>query len=266
MVLALFLLISVVFFFWYYRRMVVIRTSVALSELDALNTQTRWLVSSEYNNTIQVIVKCRTKTQYDSKTLHQCLAQYLADHYKAFSSIYEAVLADMDVNKEYCEEYSEIQGKIGRGWQSDGRISLDDYLRIENRLYKRRKLPAPGFRIDVRKTYVSPKKRNHYQDQGYFYASTFVYICDKLHRHHEKRKLASAERKLMTNELRYQILLRDEFRCQICGRSQEDGVILHIDHIKPISKGGKTIPSNLRVLCSDCNLGKSDHYRPGECN
>lgn len=56
MVLALFLLISVVFFFWYYRRMVVIRTSVALSELDALNTQTRWLVSSEYNNTIQVIV------------------------------------------------------------------------------------------------------------------------------------------------------------------------------------------------------------------
>ena len=33
---------------------------------------------------------------------------------------------------------------------------------------------------------------------------------------------------------------------------------LHIDHIVPVSKGGKTVPSNLQVLCSKCNGNKSN--------
>ncbi len=45
-------------------------------------------------------------------------------------------------------------------------------------------------------------------------------------------------------------------KCQICGRSAKDGAILHIDHIIPISKGGRTEIDNLRTLCQSCNLGK----------
>ena len=37
-----------------------------------------------------------------------------------------------------------------------------------------------------------------------------------------------------------------------------DEVGLQIDHIIPIAKGGKTVVSNLRVLCSKCNASKSD--------
>ena len=37
-------------------------------------------------------------------------------------------------------------------------------------------------------------------------------------------------------------------------------VKLHVDHIKPVSKGGKTELSNLRTLCERCNLGKSDKF------
>ena len=32
-----------------------------------------------------------------------------------------------------------------------------------------------------------------------------------------------------------------------------------IDHIVPVSKGGKTIESNLQVLCSKCNGRKSNN-------
>lgn len=61
------------------------------------------------------------------------------------------------------------------------------------------------------------------------------------------------QRKLMTKALRKEIMLRDNYTCQICGKYMPDEVGLHIDHIIPVSKGGKTIVSNLQVLCSKCN-------------
>ncbi len=65
------------------------------------------------------------------------------------------------------------------------------------------------------------------------------------------------QRKLMSKELRDQIKKRDNYTCQICGKHMPDEVGLQIDHIIPVAKGGKTIPSNLQVLCSKCNGRKS---------
>lgn len=61
------------------------------------------------------------------------------------------------------------------------------------------------------------------------------------------------QRKLMTRALREKIMERDGYTCQICGKYMPDEVGLHIDHIVPVTKGGKTVPSNLQVLCSKCN-------------
>jgi len=55
------------------------------------------------------------------------------------------------------------------------------------------------------------------------------------------------------------ILNRDNFTCIYCGRSPaEDAIKLHIDHVVPISKGGKSNASNLVTSCQSCNLEKSD--------
>lgn len=60
--------------------------------------------------------------------------------------------------------------------------------------------------------------------------------------------------------LRYKILKRDNFKCCACGASpaKDPSVELHIDHIVPWSKGGETEMENLQVLCSKCNIGKSN--------
>lgn len=60
--------------------------------------------------------------------------------------------------------------------------------------------------------------------------------------------------------LRFKVLLRDNFKCCLCGASpaKDPSVELHIDHIIPWSKGGETVIDNLQTLCSKCNLGKSD--------
>lgn len=60
--------------------------------------------------------------------------------------------------------------------------------------------------------------------------------------------------------LRWSVLLRDRFTCCACGRSPalNPSVELHIDHIKPWSRGGETVLENLQTLCSVCNIGKSN--------
>ncbi len=60
--------------------------------------------------------------------------------------------------------------------------------------------------------------------------------------------------------LRFKVLKRDNFSCVQCGKSpaKDSKTILHVDHIKPWSKGGETVYSNLQTLCQDCNLGKSN--------
>lgn len=67
---------------------------------------------------------------------------------------------------------------------------------------------------------------------------------------------AKNQRRLMTKELRQKIKIRDNYTCQSCGKYMPDEVGLHIDHIIPIKDGGKTVESNLQVLCDKCNLGK----------
>ena len=45
----------------------------------------------------------------------------------------------------------------------------------------------------------------------------------------------------------------DKYTCQVCGRDENDGVILHIHHIIPASQGGSGDMENLITLCSGCH-------------
>ena len=57
--------------------------------------------------------------------------------------------------------------------------------------------------------------------------------------------------------LGFRILRRDGSSCIYCGRTpQNDGVQLHVDHVKPRVAGGSNEESNLVTACRDCNLGK----------
>lgn len=58
--------------------------------------------------------------------------------------------------------------------------------------------------------------------------------------------------------MRFRVMRRDGFRCQLCGLGQQDGVKLEVDHKVPVAKGGKTDERNLWTLCHPCNNGKSD--------
>jgi hypothetical protein len=62
-------------------------------------------------------------------------------------------------------------------------------------------------------------------------------------------------RKPISKKLRFEIFKRDNFTCQYFG-SKTPNVILEVDHVLPISKGGNNSIDNLITSCFDCNRGK----------
>ncbi len=60
------------------------------------------------------------------------------------------------------------------------------------------------------------------------------------------------------DSMRAAVLMRDGGRCRKCRRA----IKLEMDHIVPVSKGGKTEESNLQTLCRPCNRAKSKKLVP----
>ena len=69
--------------------------------------------------------------------------------------------------------------------------------------------------------------------------------------------MEKTERKPISKRMRFEVFKRDGFACQYCGKKAPD-VILEVDHIEPVSKGGKTVMLNLVTSCYKCNRGKSN--------
>lgn len=69
--------------------------------------------------------------------------------------------------------------------------------------------------------------------------------------------LCRVERGKVSNKMRFSIYERDGYRCRKCGISDRYAN-LEIDHIIPISKGGKSTYDNLQTLCHKCNVEKGD--------
>jgi diadenosine tetraphosphate (Ap4A) HIT family hydrolase/5-methylcytosine-specific restriction endonuclease McrA len=61
----------------------------------------------------------------------------------------------------------------------------------------------------------------------------------------------------VSGTLRYEVLKRAVFRCELCGASAEDRA-LEVDHILPRNLGGSDDLSNLQSLCYSCNAMKRD--------
>ena len=73
-------------------------------------------------------------------------------------------------------------------------------------------------------------------------------------------KSAAGQRALMTAKLRQLIKTRDHHTCRYCSVSlaAEPHLLLEVDHVIPVSKGGLSTEENLQTLCWRCNRTKSN--------
>ena len=106
--------------------------------------------------------------------------------------------------------------------------------------------------------YHSPRNREYHRSSIILDEIKLQEFAKYLNSLIKYRKSAKYQRQLMTPLLREKILQRDNFTCKFCkvSRYNERHLLLEVDHITPISKGGITIEENLQALCWKCNRSK----------
>ena len=70
--------------------------------------------------------------------------------------------------------------------------------------------------------------------------------------------------RFFSESVQYQAVLSNlennngQLRCALCGKALTSKSECHFDHILAYAKGGKSTLDNCQILCSECNLSKSD--------
>lgn len=107
--------------------------------------------------------------------------------------------------------------------------------------------------------YVSPGGNSSQQTDIEFNSETIDALTEWMSKRIKFQNSVAGQRALMTKSLRDEIKERDDHTCQNCGLSSymEPNLLLEIDHIRPLSKGGMTTRENLQTLCWRCNRTKA---------
>lgn len=240
---------------------IVLEKSQRIKSLLELNHTTQFrTIQSRYSKQ----QTCNSKRQLDHLSMDEYLITLIDSHEAFYRNIVETITSNRNNYKNYIAQTQTIGSTATEDYCQSFGFSLNKFRKYEERLFKRKLLHAPQLDVTIhcKATYTSPQGRNHYwkeQCYNYFELKRMFDNTMELKEQRQTRQYQiKMERAKLTDSLRYNILKRDNFRCQICGSNAQDGVKLHVDHIVPVSKGGQTIETNLRTLCDRCNLGKSD--------
>lgn len=210
--------------------------------------------TEDYRSKVHRSYKFNTKAKYDNVNNRE---KVLKEHLNDDKEYFHNVLVQIDTNK-MCEN---IYSRRVHGL--NGVSSIDKFKYIEDKLiFNHTGLNfKQDFSLQFDMKYSSPKGRNNYKTTIKLDADDILKILVEIQEEFvdktEYEIFRDGERAKMTAGFRYDILKRDNFTCQLCGaKAITHDVTLHVDHIKPVKKGGLTVEDNLQTLCRDCNLGK----------
>ena len=259
-------LVGVAIFVVSTRRRIVTENSGALAALRSLNR--KYQQELKYPGPIVYNWEDRvnSKAKLDRYDLHLFFQARLALLEDQILSQIAVRMKDVSVYAEYRAAYQHL-GPRQLGRSKHEKISNVAFVRIEQKLFTKQMLKAPICAAQVRcfVRYTSPKGQNSYSRGLEWNFERLRSGLAEMKQIQQAQSTATflrqQERNRMSPSLRYRVLSRDNSCCTRCGATpQTHGVSLHVDHIVPVSMGGKTEMTNLQTLCAPCNLGKSNRH------
>ena len=208
--------------------------------------------------------ECKSKRQLDTFSINDYFMDLIDFNEKFFRSVVDALESNICRYNDYITNVNQIKSTITEDFCKRIGLKYATFIKYEDRIFEKNKLPNPQMDVIIycKASYTSPTGKNYYWKAESYRLNDIKrgleLVITRREQKQRRQNQIKEERSKLTPSLRYDILRRDNFMCQICGSTAKDGVQLHVDHIVPVSKGGKTEKSNLRTLCDRCNLGKSD--------
>lgn len=183
---------------------------------------------------------------------------HFIDHTMSMSHIYQPVML-ITLLRHQGETDKET---LARAFLSHDQSQVDYYKTIvaqqPGRVLRNHGLVTPG-----------PRGSGQYQLNGYTELSAdeidrLIHQCEtQLRRYIEQRGQTiwahrHRNRDAVPGSIRYQVLSRAQYRCELCGISAKEKA-LEVDHIIPKAQGGPDTLDNYQALCYTCNAQKRDH-------
>lgn len=203
-----------------------------------------------------------TEREYSRKSLDRVtgtsiIKYHIENNINEIRTDVENAIYNIDLLEKYTKKIEEI---LLCESINNSEYSLNKYKCIEKRVLKNLIYKKEDFLITLKIEVYYRSNGGNVNDsrKGKYRFNDLVNIYNEWKNGNKFEETIRQERKIMNDDIRYNVLKRDNYSCQICGVTAKDGAKLHVDHIIPVSKGGKTVMSNLRTLCEQCNIGKSN--------
>ena len=241
------------------RREVIEQFSQKIHKVEALNHQYEFLPVPEI---VFINRVCQSKAEYDRVEFRALLRNAMIEREEKYRALIADTERNIQDNNRYLAEIKNIQEKSDEIDQINYSTYPFFYELEKVMIQSIQKKPTTAVSVQIQKSYISPQGRNSYSNTEMFSFQEVVSCFQEAQTVLKNRQTREYQRKIMTDSLRYDVMKRDGFRCVLCGASAKEGAKLHVDHIIPVSRGGKTEMQNLRTLCEHCNFGKRDKYDP----
>lgn len=218
-----------------------------------------------YKKTITPFTAEVSKTVFESAENNPL--EYVVRHFYPNKSLYpeqiqklQLLIEELETLKEakqiienHKKEYQQYLGDVPAFIMEEDEIGFYTRLGFAN-------VDESVLTVEYKFSFTSGGGRAHRSFTVPMTEETIVELIGMLESKLTARAFAKEQRTLMTKKLREYIKNRDNFTCCTCGNSThtEPNLLLEIDHIIPISKGGPTTEDNLQTLCWKCNRSKSN--------
>ena len=228
---------------------------------EVLNLNNKYKFIALDKNKFDIYEREYSLKSYDRVSGSDIIRYYVENNTSDLRSKIELAIKNKKLYDRYMKEFLNIDVPLEDDIINDKlEISKEKYLKIENKLLNKFKVDESVYniKINVNVYYCSSRGQNRYSKSRTYDFVEIVKIYNDWLKGKNYEVSARLERSIMNDNIRYNVLKRDNFSCVLCGATTKDGVKLHVDHIIPVSKGGKTVMNNLRTLCDRCNKGKSN--------
>lgn len=240
----------------------IIQNSICLKQLNEINSRYKFNPNISFDQ----------YHTYDNEKFYDTISceDYLIYQLQYINKKIVAQIKKISENKQSYSNYlNEVKtvSDFGKFQMPIHSLNLEKLIAKEKKILEKNLLQKPTTQFVLTVTlYCSTINGCVYTHKtSYFYDSDIFTLIKRLNNKNGTfyndreiwNSLCRVERGKVSNKMRFSIYERDGYRCRKCGISDRHAN-LEIDHIIPISKGGKSTYDNLQTLCHKCNVEKGD--------